>query len=144
MVEKVINLVEIQAINKGVRIVSDIQTDIVVLIDQQMIRTVFRNLLSNALKFTKKGGEVKITASTSDQFWEISVKDSGIGIPDAETENLFKIDNKYSTKGTANEKGTGLGLILCREFVEKHGGEIRVESEEGKGSTFTFTLLVGG
>ncbi len=144
VVEKVINLVEIQAINKGVRIVSDIQTDIVVLIDQQMIRTVFRNLLSNALKFTKKGGEVKITASTSDQFWEISVKDSGIGIPDAETENLFKIDNKYSTKGTANEKGTGLGLILCREFVEKHGGEIRVESEEGKGSTFTFTLPVGG
>jgi len=109
--------------------------------DKEMIETVIRNLLSNALKFTPSGGEVWIDASETDDVVLVTVGDNGIGINAQTIENLFRIDVKQNTiLGTEGEKGTGLGLILCRGFVENHGGRIGVESTPGKGTLFTFTI----
>lgn len=108
--------------------------------DVAMLRTILRNLLSNAIKFTKKGGEIQIKAEENPENISISVSDNGVGIAARNLTKLFNISEYHSTKGTAEEKGTGLGLLLCKEFVEKHGGNIWVESEEGKGSIFTFTI----
>ncbi len=115
--------------------------------DEKMISTILRNLLSNALKYTNKGGEVKVSAKPksimgemTNEYMEISVTDNGVGITKKGKKALFQIDQKYRTTGTAKEHGTGLGLILCKELVEKNGGRIWVESEKDKGSTFKFTL----
>ncbi len=105
-----------------------------------MINAVLRNLINNAIKFTQKGGEIKVSARMMKNFVEVSVSDSGIGIAKEYIQNLFRIDKTFNRAGTANERGTGLGLILCKEFVEKNGGTIWVESEENKGTTFRFTL----
>jgi signal transduction histidine kinase len=105
-----------------------------------MLNTVFRNLISNAIKFTMPGGEITISAERKQGEIVFGVRDTGVGIPKNSIEKIFRIEQSYSTLGTNNEEGTGLGLILCREFVEKHGGKIRVESEEGKGTTFSFSL----
>ncbi len=114
-----------------------------VVADKAMISTVLRNLISNAIKFTYPGGEIAILVEKNSQsVLRISVHDDGVGIPKNSIHKLFQIDKNYSTKGTNNEKGTGLGLVLCKEFVEKNGGKIWVESEEGKGSDFKFTLPV--
>jgi signal transduction histidine kinase len=104
-----------------------------------MINTVVRNLLGNASKFTKNG-EISIDIKTNKDYLEIRIADSGIGIPENKLASIFEMDQAKSTKGTANETGTGLGLILCKEFIEKNNGKIWVESEEGKGSEFKFTL----
>jgi len=108
--------------------------------DINMFSTVFRNLLANAIKFTPTDGEISVFAKQNSAFCEISIKDNGIGIPKENIEKIFRIDSNVSTKGTCGEKGTGLGLVLCKEFVEKHKGKIWVKSEVGKGSEFTFTL----
>jgi signal transduction histidine kinase len=105
-----------------------------------MIGTVFRNLISNAIKFTMQGGEVIISAVEKQNEIIFSVRDTGVGIPKNNIGKLFRIDQNYSTTGTNKEKGTGLGLILCKDFIEKHGGKIWVESEEKIGSTFFFSL----
>jgi len=112
------------------------------LADRQMLSTVLRNLISNAIKFTRTGGEIIVKAEVLSGEICISVKDNGVGIPEQALSKLFRIDQNYTTKGTNMEKGTGLGLILCREFVVKHGGRIWVESQPNKGSTFSFTLPV--
>lgn len=114
--------------------------DIVIHAHRHSINTVVRNLLSNAIKFTPAGGEITIRCTQRDTELITSVSDTGVGMPPEIVAKLFRIDTKHSTKGTANEKGTGLGLILCKEFVEKNGGKIWVESEVGKGSTFYFSL----
>ena len=109
--------------------------------DSEMIRTVIRNLVNNALKFTDKGGTIKIsTSSYNGQEALVTVSDTGTGIKPEDRDKLFN-NNNWTTSGTANEKGSGLGLQLCREFVEKNNGRIWVESEQGKGSKFMFTLL---
>lgn len=109
--------------------------------DANMINTVLRNLLSNALKFTESGGRVEVSSQLiSDDCVEIAVTDTGIGIAQENLADLFRIDVKTSRPGTDGEHGTGLGLVLCKELVEKNGGTIRVESEVGKGTTFRFTL----
>ena len=108
--------------------------------DKNMLTTILRNLLSNALKFTPEGGEIKIYSQKKDNEVEISIFDTGVGIKAEDIEKLFKIDVSYSTKGTANEQGNGFGLILCKELVEKMDGTIGVESEEGKGSLFWLRL----
>jgi signal transduction histidine kinase len=108
--------------------------------DIQMIRTVLRNLITNAIKYTNTGGEITISALEREQYVEIAVKDNGIGISRAAQRNLFKNDGFYSETGTRNEKGTGLGLLLCKEFIELHGGDIRVESMQGKGCKVIFTM----
>jgi signal transduction histidine kinase len=97
-------------------------------------------LINNAIKYTNINGEITINASELRQFVEVTVKDNGIGISAEDKKKLFKIDAFHSTPGTHDEKGTGLGLLLCKEFVELHGGNIRIESEAGKGSRFAFTL----
>ncbi|MEI6138375.1 MAG: PAS domain S-box protein [Mariniphaga sp.] len=125
---------------KSISITRDYPPNAMVFADQAMISTVFRNLISNAIKFTQSGGKITLTIRPNHEGVFVSVEDSGIGIPQNMICKLFRIDQSYSTTGTNNEEGTGLGLILCKEFVEKHGGTIWVESEEGKGSTFNFTL----
>lgn len=123
-------------------IIIRIKTDDIqkVFADQGMLKTILRNLLSNAIKFSSPGGEIILSARRRDKFTEISIKDSGVGIDPEIVPRLFDLDSNASTLGTLGENGTGLGLILVKEFVEKHGGKTWVESEMGKGSVFTFTL----
>jgi two-component system, sensor histidine kinase and response regulator len=139
-----INILQTQADKKHISISDKSSENDVILADRNMIATVFRNLISNAIKFTHKNGSVVITSKIKQEsnYIEISVKDSGVGIPKDKIDDLFRIDKDVSAKGTENESGTGLGLILCKEFVEKHGGEIWVESEVGKGSSFHLTLPI--
>jgi len=110
--------------------------------DQNMLKTILRNLISNAIKFTYPNGKINIYAETDDNNINITIADNGVGIDQNDIPKLWDIASKHSTYGTADEKGTGLGLLLCKEFVEKHGGKIWVESELGKGSDFKFTLPV--
>ncbi len=105
-----------------------------------MLKTVFRNLVSNALKFTDRGGAIEISEKTLEGYKEISIRDTGIGIEPKDIKKLFKLDEHLTKEGTEEELGTGLGLILCKEFVEKHSGKISVESKVGFGSKFIFTL----
>jgi len=115
---------------------------LIVFADIDMFKTVLRNLVSNAIKFTNTGGTININAEQTNSNVTISVSDNGIGIiPDILTK-LFDISEVITTMGTEEESGTGMGLLLCKEFVEKHGGKIWVESEVGKGSKFEFTLPV--
>jgi signal transduction histidine kinase/Tfp pilus assembly protein PilF len=139
-ISDVIALLEIQAVNKEIEIVNNISNDIFVNADKNMLATIFRNLISNAIKFTKPKGQIKIYCAITSNFVEITVKDSGIGISKSDIKDLFSIEVKNSNVGTANEQGSGLGLILCREFIEKHGGKIWVNSSIGEGSEFKFTL----
>ena len=129
-----------QASGKAIKIISTIPEDFEMFADKNMIKTVLRNLISNAIKFTPRNGVVEINAVSDNHQAEITVSDSGIGMSNEIQEKLFKIEGNLSTLGTENEKGTGLGLLLCKEFVEKHGGKILVESEPGKGSTFRFVI----
>ena len=127
--------------SKGIELTCDIPPDLQVFADTNILQTVIRNLVSNAVKFTPKGGKVTIAAkSAPDHSVEISVIDTGIGMNPEMVDDLFRIDVQTNRRGTENEPSTGLGLILCKDFVEKHGGKIWVESEEGKGSAFYFTL----
>lgn len=108
--------------------------------DEKMIDTVVRNLLSNALKFTNTEGHVEISAALKDDMIEVAVSDTGIGIDQQHIAKLFRIETTHKQIGTAGEQGTGLGLILCKDFVEKNGGRIWVESEAGNGSIFKFIV----
>ena len=130
----------ISATQKQITLRHSIAPNLNVTADLQMVKTILRNLIGNAIKYTNTGGEISISASEGKQFVEIAVKDNGIGISPAFQRELFKINDNHSTKGTNNEKGTGLGLLLCKEFIEMHGGNIRVESKPGIGSKFKFTL----
>ena len=115
--------------------------DFEVYADYNMLTTILRNLISNAIKFTNPGGWIRITVSKTDHEINFIVEDNGIGMDNKTVNRIFKAETNYSTYGTANEKGTGLGLIICKEFIEKHGGSIRVESEKGKGSRFIFNII---
>jgi PAS domain S-box-containing protein len=115
---------------------------LIVFADSEMLKTILRNLVSNAIKFTNTGGSINISAEQNSENITISVSDNGIGIPPENLSKLFDISEVLTTKGTAKETGTGLGLLICKEFVEKHGGKIWVESEVSKGSNFKFTLPI--
>lgn len=108
--------------------------------DREMIHTVLRNLISNSIKFTPSGGHIYLSGVETEDAWQISIRDTGVGISEINMNKLFKIEHTHSTMGTEKETGTGLGLLLCKEFVEKHNGRIWAESEPGMGSTFHFTL----
>ncbi|RLD65404.1 MAG: hypothetical protein DRI95_08810, partial [Bacteroidetes bacterium] len=146
-----LNLLNQSATKKTIQLINKIPEDVFVEADKNMLAAIMRNLISNAIKFTPGNGVVEIGcrvspvkthghASQHDTLYEIYVKDSGIGLTKEKQAKLFKISENISTKGTEKETGTGLGLILCKEFVEKHDGRIWVESEPGKGSSFIFTL----
>ncbi len=124
---------------KDIEIVKDYES-MMVFADIDMVHTIIRNLISNAVKFTPRKGHIRVEGKSEDNFVRLNVIDNGVGIPATRVPNIFKIDKAFSTKGTEKESGTGLGLILCAEFVAKNNGEISVESEEGKGSKFTVTL----
>ncbi len=140
IVRSTINFLSITAEKKRIKLKNKIENHTLVFADRNMITTVMRNLISNAVKFTQNDGEVKVSASTKDDMMEIHVSDNGVGMNKETLGKLFRIDTYHSTSGTSGESGTGLGLIICKEFIEKHGGKIKVVSEEKKGSTFSFTL----
>lgn len=130
---------------KGITYTNSIDSSITLLADREALKTILRNLLSNAVKFSLHNGSISITSQLADKgFMQILVKDSGIGMPDSIKSNLFKISAKVSRPGTDKEPSTGLGLVLCKELVEKHGGKIWVDSLEGEGSTFRFTIPFSG
>jgi signal transduction histidine kinase len=126
--------------NKQINMINQVPTDAIGFADSNTINLVIRNLMMNAIKFTNDGGEVIIDAKPQASEWLFSVRDNGVGMKAEVLNMLFDKTAPYTTRGTANEKGTGLGLILCKEFIEKNGGRIWVESAEGQGSTFFFTL----
>ena len=133
-------LLNVQAGNKQISIVQERTAPLTVSVHKHSITTVVRNLISNAIKFTPVGGQIKIGVSENQNDVIVSVADTGVGMSESVIKNLFRIDSKHSTLGTANEKGTGLGLVLCKDFVEKNGGRLWVESKEGAGSIFYFTI----
>ena len=137
---EIINLYKDAADNKKLELVNNINENILVYADKYMIDTIIRNFVSNSIKFTNSGGKIIIKGVINGDNAEVSVTDTGIGISLENQKNLFRIDEQFRRDGTANEKGTGLGLILCKEFIEKNNGVLWVESEEGKGSRFSFTV----
>ena len=139
IINKNITLLINQAREKEINMVFNSSDAVEVYADYEMINTVTRNIITNAIKYTSHG-EIIITSEKTSGFCNVAIADSGIGISKENLENLFKIDKIISTKGTSGEMGSGLGLILCAEFINKNHGEITVESEENKGSKFSFTL----
>lgn len=125
---------------KSIVIRSDIKKDLLAFADKAMINTVLRNIITNAVKFSYLGGTIFIEAHKDNSGVVVKVRDEGVGIRKEDLSKLFKIDQSYSTKGTYNEKGTGLGLILCKEFIDKHHGKIWVNSKPGRGSSFSFLI----
>jgi signal transduction histidine kinase len=142
IVDSNLSLFKLNAENKKIKLTNNLNPGTYVFADINMINTVIRNLVSNSLKFTNEGGEIKAHSKIHGDMLEISVTDTGIGMSEKIKNKLFRIDTHHTSVGTSNEKGTGLGLILCKEFVNRNGGDIRVESEVGKGSTFSFTVPI--
>lgn len=140
VISDTLTLFEGSASQKSITIRKDIPANLMVFADKPMISTVVRNLVSNAIKYTGHGGEVTVSAINTPTEVLVKVKDNGVGIAPDRLEKLFRLDAGESTAGTNSEQGTGLGLTLCNDFVEKHGGKIQVESEVGKGSVFSFSL----
>ncbi len=143
MTTEALQLLRLQAETKHIHVTSRIEKPVFVYADKDMINLVLRNLLSNAIKFTPEDGHISIGAQEERSHIEIFVEDTGTGISQDNLEKLMN-DSYYTTKGTANESGTGLGLMLCKEFLSKNGGKMHVESKPGKGSIFSFTLPKGG
>ena len=141
IVTQTIETIEDRAVQKGITIKNEIPGFQKAFADEKMISTIFRNLLSNAIKFTKRDGQINIRAKKIDnKMVEVSVRDTGVGMSEADVKKLFKMEEKVSSTGTEGESSTGLGLLLCKEFIEKNSGKIWVESKENEGSTFYFTL----
>ncbi|SNR73642.1 Signal transduction histidine kinase [Lutibacter agarilyticus] len=136
----VTSLLEIQAIKKEIEIYNNVDHNLSVKADENMLNTILRNLISNAIKFTNPKGEIRVLSKVQNDMVEISITDNGVGISNEDIENVFNIEVKNTNIGTANEQGSGLGLILCKDFVEKHGGKIWVNSEINVGTEFIFTL----
>jgi signal transduction histidine kinase len=148
-----IEVVGAAAANKSIDINCRVEEDIFVDADHNMLSTIIRNLFTNAIKFTNQGGKIELQSQKIEAMNNkgqlssmvmVGVSDNGVGISPENIGRLLKIDDKFKSYGTEKESGTGLGLIICQEFVEKHGGTISIESEEGKGSTFSFTVPEAG
>jgi len=144
IIEKSINALSGAAFQKNIELISLVGNDVYVFVDKELIGQVFNNLISNAIKFTKNEGNIIISVNPSDKnrFIEFSVRDNGVGIKEEHLQYLFKVESKFTSEGTSGEKGSGLGLSLVKEIIEKHGGKIWVETEFGKGSDFKFTLPI--
>jgi len=142
IVGEVLSLIKPTSEHKSIVIENEISTNAQVFADKEMIATVLRNLITNSLKFTEIGGRIKISSVSKNNRLTVSIIDNGIGISKERIDKLFTINENYSTPGTQKEKGTGLGLILCKEFIDKNNGEIWVESSVGVGSSFRFSLPI--
>lgn len=141
LVDTNIKILSLSALKKDIELKNCISEDKLVFVDKFMISTVLRNLMSNAIKFTPLKGSISIEANViNGDKLRISIRDNGVGISDEVIDKLFRIEHFYSSPGTDGEKGTGLGLVMCKEFIEKHNGEIGVDSIYGQGSVFWFTL----
>ncbi len=140
IIRNVIDLFHSKSLTKEIEIINEICEDTKVYADENFVFTVMRNLLSNAIKFSYQGGKVKIFSKKFDEYIKVCVSDEGIGMTDDDMKKLFRIDVHQTKSGTHKEQGTGLGLILCKEYIEKSGGRLSVKSEEGKGSLFCFSL----
>jgi signal transduction histidine kinase len=139
-INKTIELFELNVNEKQLELFVTIDKNSFVYADEKVLQTILRNLISNAIKFTPEKGKIEISCSTNYNYEEISIKDTGIGISGHDVEKLFKISEDTKTIGNSKEKGSGLGLIICKEMIEKCGGQIFVESELNKGTNFKFTL----
>jgi two-component system sensor histidine kinase/response regulator len=137
-----LEVAEVVAELKQITISIDGYTESKARIDQDMIKTVLRNLLNNAIKFSERGSEINVMINESDERVQISVKDSGRGIKESEQSKIFKTSIHISSYGTEKEEGSGLGLLLCKEFITRNNGNIWFESEEGKGSVFSFDIPI--
>lgn len=137
-IQRTVELLDLVYKNKEQQLEIDVEEGLEVFADRDMLETILRNLISNAIKFSPVGGRIKVQAKNEGDKVYISVEDNGMGIPKDKQATLFQIHNEYRMPGTKGEKGSGLGLVLCREFIKKHGGEISVESEAGKYTRFTF------
>lgn len=140
IVERQIEILKNTADKKNITLLNNIDTGTIVWADNDMINTIFLNLIGNAIKFTRQRGTVIISSINKEIETEITVADNGVGLSPDQMKNIFKLNKSQSTPGTSNERGTGLGLLICREFTEQNNGRIRVESELGKGSSFMVTL----
>jgi signal transduction histidine kinase len=143
IINQAVNLASNTAMQKEITIQTEVDEQTTVFCDRNMIYTVMRNLVSNAIKFSYRGGTVKIYSKLYDNTVEVNIADEGVGLNGIPVEDLFKIEKRITNDGTENEKGTGLGLYLCKEFVEKSHGSISVKNNIEKGSIFTFTLPAG-
>jgi len=139
-ISSIIQLLNLNAVNKKIDLHFSCPEELKVIADNNMLNSILQNLISNALKFTHEHGLVEVNASLVNDKAVICVKDSGIGIPEENLKKIFRVDKNISTLGTAKEKGTGLGLVLCKELVEKNNGSITAVSVLGEGTTFTVTL----
>ncbi len=140
IIENVVDLLKINAVKKGITLVYDQEEDIFIQADPNMFNSIIQNLVSNAIKFTRPRGEVKLRTEIKENGIEVYVSDNGVGIPKEALSKIFRIDKQITTLGTSNEKGSGLGLLVCKEMIEKHGGNIWVESTPGEGTTFSFSI----
>jgi len=140
LIEEIIESLESNAFEKNIKVLPVISNNPVAEGDMYMIGSVLRNLISNAIKFTNKNGIIRVKTKTMDNEIQVSIIDPGVGIKPEIIQKLFKISEQATTTGTSKERGTGLGLIICKDFIDKHGGRIWVESQPGKGSVFHFTL----
>jgi signal transduction histidine kinase len=143
LIEETIRLVSVNAYGKSITLENEVDSSVIINADKEMLRTILRNLLTNSIKFTKENGKISVSAEKQKDMISITVSDNGVGIKPKDIDKLFRIDTNITTIGTGKERGTGLGLILCKEFVERHGGEIGVESTFGAGSDFSFTIPAG-
>lgn len=138
--DEIIKLFSQNSKNKNIKLEKKCDQLQKVFADSNMLNTIIRNLVSNGIKFTKEGGTISLSAEELNNVVQITVRDSGVGISKENIDKLFKVENNFTTTGTNSEKGTGLGLVLCKELVEKHHGKIWVESELGKGTKFIIRL----
>lgn len=141
LVNETIDLVKTQADEKQLKIINSMNP-VTIIADSNTLKTVLRNLIHNAIKFSPRGEKITVSNTIKNKEVEISVIDNGVGMNDEAKNKVFDQNKHYSTYGTNQEKGSGLGLKLCQDFVQRNGGRIWVESEEGKGSSFTFTLRI--
>ena len=128
------------ASQKNIKLNMHVDKDLTINADQDMIKTIVRNLTSNAIKFTPEGGEVQLIAKKDNSIAVIKVKDTGVGIKEDDIKKLFKVKENYTTRGTNEEQGTGLGLIICYDFAKLHGGYIQINSKPGQGSEFEVVI----
>ncbi|MDD5362344.1 MAG: ATP-binding protein [Ignavibacteria bacterium] len=137
-----LRILKINALRKNITLNFALPEHVNIKADKNMFKTILRNIISNAIKYTRKNGNVDVTAEIKSEFAEFSITDDGVGMDKQTLEGIFKMGNKHNSRGTENEKGTGLGLILCREFIQKHNCKLWAESELGKGSTVKFTMPI--